>query len=562
MIINILAAADFPPVMILLAVVLCCIVFVSLVLNQFKQSLLVGYFLCGLLIANSGVLDIIGINDVSAIHVLSEIGIVLLLFTIGIEFSISELKALRKFILVGGGVQVGLTLLVTLGVMLMFSYDWRVSLVIGFVIALSSTAVSIKTFQDIEIPESPPARVTLGIAIFQDLAAILFIVLIPAILGIDEDSGLIMALMKGLIFMLMVIFLSKYGIPQLIDKVAKIRSNELFTVTVIGMCVVVALGSSLMGLSPALGAFAAGLIVSESKHSHRVLSDVLPFKDLFLTVFFVSVGLILDVSVIMENFWFILLVTFLILLVKFLITGLATRLVGLKSNRWILSAFSLASAGEFSIVLLNKIFVFNVLPERLEQSLLACTAISMAVVPSLMKWGVKYTNTHKKQKSAEVCRAEEKLGMIQQIEQISEHYIICGYGPIGRNLHRCMIKANIPVIIVELNPKTVKKLLKEGVMALFGDISDEEIWKHVQLNNSMGVAMTFPLVDITEKACAHILKIKPDCVIHARCKFESSVERLEKAGVQHVMLDEEQSGRAMVRSVSHSFAFSVEEDWE
>ncbi len=562
MISIIAASTDFPPTFVLLAIVLSSVVVVSLVLNQFKQSLLVGYFLSGVILSNSGILEYIGISDVSAIHALSEIGIVLLLFTIGIEFSISEFKSLRKSILVGGGVQVSLTVISTFIFALMYSLSWQVALTLGFAISLSSTAVSIKTFQDMGLPESPQARVTLGIAIFQDLVAIIFMILIPAILSTGTSSDLGFALAKGICFMVGVLILSKYGLPQLFDKVAQTNSRELFTVTVIGMCAAVALISSVMGLSPALGAFAAGLIVSESKYSHRVLSDVLPFKDLFLTVFFVSVGLLLDIGVIIDNAFYIGSLTLGILLVKFSIASLAAYLCGLRSWSWLITALSLCSAGEFSIVLFNKAFNFVELPDLFEQILLASTAISMACVPTLMKLGLRATQKLKKPKTAEICRKDEELGMVQQIEEIKDHMIICGYGPVGRNLHRSLEKTKIPVLVLEMNPKTVKKLLEKGVKALFADICDRESWELANLKESRGVALTFPAVEVAEQVCKIILSIKPDCIIHARCKFESDVDILLGAGVHHVMLDEEQSGRAMIRSISNSYSLKVEDIWE
>ena len=164
----------------------------------------------------------------------------------------------------------------------MVGLEWQHALVLGFAFALSSTAVSLKSFQDLGQPESPPSRVTLGIAIFQDIMAILFIVLIPAIIGSGGIGDVGMALVKGVAFLVGIGVLSKYGLPQMLDAVAKTRSRELFTVTVIGMCAAVALVSGLMGLSAALGAFAAGVVVSESIYSHRVLADVLPFKHLLL----------------------------------------------------------------------------------------------------------------------------------------------------------------------------------------------------------------------------------------------------------------------------------------
>jgi len=327
--------------------------------------------------------------------------------------------------------------------------------------------------------------------------------------------------------------LSKFGLPQMLDAVAKTGSRELFTVTVIGMCAAVALVSGLMGLSAALGAFAAGVVVSESIYSHRVLSDVLPFKDLFLTVFFVSVGLLLDTNEIFQNFGFISLIVIATLLFKGAIAALAARASGLRRNSWILTALALSSTGEFSIVLFNKAFDFDILTNEWEQIILASTAISMAAVPSLMKYGIGLNEKMRKHKSAEICRWEEEVGMVHQIESLKEHVIICGYGPVGQNLHRNLELADIPVVVLEMNPDTIKSLLKKGTKALFADVSHPESLELAQLSTARGIAVTFPHVEIATSLARNAIEIKPDIRVYARCKFAADVEKLEASGVHH-----------------------------
>jgi monovalent cation:H+ antiporter-2, CPA2 family len=562
--ISIIAASEggFPPVFTLLALVLISVVVVSLLLSRFRQSLLVGYFLCGVVLGNSGMMDWMGINDTSAISALSEIGIVLLLFTIGIEFSFKELKALKRPVFVGGGVQVGLTVLCAFLIAIFFGLNWSTALILGFGFSLSSTAVCLKTFQDLGLPESPQARVALGMSIFQDIMAILFMVLIPSMAGSEGLSGVGLAAVKGLLFLAGVVVLSRYGLPQMLDSVARTRSRELFTVTVIGICAAVALVSAKLGLSAALGAFAAGVVVSESIYSHRVLADVLPFKDLFLTVFFVSVGLLLQTSVIFSNFAYIAVMVMVILLVKGIIAGFAAYLSGLKHNTWILTAAALASTGEFSIVLFDKAFHFELISDRWEQIILASTALSMALVPSLMKWGLKYSRKVRKQKSSKMCRWEEQVGVARQIKELEGHIIICGYGPVGQNLHRNLELAHIPVVVIEMNPDTVKSLLNQGLKALFADARDPYSMELAKLDKALGVAITFPNVAVASSLAKQALEVKPDILLYARCKFANEVEILKSSGVHHVMLDEEQSGRAMIRSVMLCYVEGIEETWE
>ena len=560
-----------PPIFVLLTLVLSSVVVVSLLCSQLKQSLLVGYFVCGLILSNSGILSWAGVGDEELIHNLSEIGIVLLLFTLGIEFSVKELKALRKPALLGGGIQVGLCIVIAMGVGMVFDLGWQPSLLIGFMVSLSSTAVSLKTFQDLGLPESPQGRVTLGIALFQDLMTILFMVLLPAIISDSGNSGggLIYALLKGLGFTAFLVVISRYGLPQMLDAVAKSRSRELFTVTVIGLCAAVALLSGVLGLSPALGAFAAGVVVSESIYSHRVLSDVLPFKDLFLTIFFVSIGLLIDLNVVIDEWVLVLLITFVLVVVKGGIVYMAARLSGLQSSRSLVVAGALCSMGEFSIVVLNRSMDLKVFDTRIEQLILASTALSMALVPSLMKWGVKYCrrrndrsiNNGKKRRSKIESKWEHEIGMSGKIEGLLDHVIICGYGPVGQNLHKNLQSLQIPVVIVEMNPMTVKKLVGEGHLALFADARDREGLKAARIENARGLAVTFPDKAISLVIVHTAREMKETLLLYVRCKFKADLADFEEARIDHVLLDEEQSGRAMIKRVMLSYSEEFDESW-
>lgn len=560
------AGGAVPPIFVLLTLVLSSVVIVSLLFARLKQSLLVGYFICGLILSNSGLLDWAGVGDIKVVQDLSEIGIVLLLFTLGIEFSVKELKALRRPALLGGGIQVSLCILIAMGVGMSLGFDWRSSLLLGFMVCLSSTAVSLKTFQDMHMPESPQARVTLGMALFQDLMTILFMVLLPVIVSETSDSGsdLLYALLKGVGFTVFLIVISRFGLPQMLDAVAKSRSRELFTVTVIGLCAAVALLSGVLGLSPALGAFAAGVVVSESIYSHRVLSDILPFKDLFLTIFFVSVGLLIDLELVMQEWVWVLLISVVLILLKGGIVYLAARLSGLQSNRSFVVAAALCSMGEFSIVVLNRSMDLQVFNTRVEQLILASTALSMALVPTLMKVAVKFCKRCNESNRGGAKKENEKeslMGMVGQMEHMEDHVIICGYGPVGQNLHANLKSLHIPVVIMEMNPDTIKSLLNEGHFALFADARDREGLMAARVEHARGIAVTFPdkTTSLTILQTAH--EINETLLRYARCKFKSDIEAFEKAEVDHILLDEEHCGRAMIKRVMLSYSDEFDESW-
>ncbi len=545
---------EVSPLFGLLTFVLVGVVLVSLVLLRFRQSLLVGYFVCGVLLANSGVLDWVG-ADSSDLDRLAELGVILLLFTLGLEFSFKEMKHLRRVALVGGGWQVGLVGLGAGGVCLAFGVTVPVAIAFAVVVALSSTAVSIKAFQDLGMADSPAARVALGIAIFQDLLVIFFMIVLPPLLGQGGSGmvvGLVLAVLKGVFFLAACWFLSRHGIPQILHAVARTRSRELFTVTVVGLCAAVAFGAVQLNLSAALGAFAAGLVVSESIYSHRVLADILPFRDLFLTIFFVSIGLLIDLGEVAANWALILSATLVILAVKFGAAFLAARRLGLALRPCLLTAGALASTGEFSLVLLERIGdfgVFDLWPEA-EQVLLVSTALGMGLVPALMRLAERFApvlERHGWLGQEKNCPVE--LTPEGEREALRDHVIVCGFGPVGRNLHHALEKCGIATLVLELNADTVHELTGQGMMVLFADARQPEALEMAGIRRARSIAFTFPDAEAAIAGMRLARQQNPEVLVYARAKFTPEADRLREAGVNHVFHDERESGQALIKSV-------------
>ena len=548
------SGGEISPLFGLLTFVLVGVVLVSLVLLRFRQSLLVGYFVCGVILANCGILDWIG-ADSGDLDRLAELGVILLLFTLGLEFSFEEMKHLRRVALVGGGWQVGLVGLAAAGACLAYGFSVPVAIALAVGVALSSTAVSIKAFQDCGMADSPGARVALGVAIFQDILVIFFMIVLPPLLGEGEGgmaAGLSLAILKGGLFLLSCWFVSRRGIPQLLHAVARTRSRELFTVTVVGLCAAVAFGAVQLNLSAALGAFAAGLVVSESIYSHRVLADILPFKNLFLTIFFVSIGLLIDLEEVAVNWVLILAATLAILAVKFGAAFLAARRLGVSLRSCLLAAGALASTGEFSLVLLERIADFGVFDARpeLEQILLASTAIGMGLVPTLMRLADRFATVLERggwfpQKGA--CLTE--LTPEGERGALHDHVIVCGYGPVGRNLCGALAKCGIPVIVLELNADTVQELTREGVRVLYADARQPESLEMAGIRRARSIAFTFPDAEAAIAGMRLAHQQNPEVLVYARAKFTAEADRLRVEGANHVFHDERESGQALIKSV-------------
>jgi CPA2 family monovalent cation:H+ antiporter-2 len=550
-------ASSVTPFFGMLALVLVLAVFVSLVLVKLRQSLLVGYFLCGILIANSGVLVLVGVPpDDPMIGNLGELGVILLMFTLGLEFSLGELRHLWRVALIGGGVQVALTATIATACARFAGIAWPEAIVLSVAVALSSTAVAMKSFQEIGQPNNPGARVALGVALFQDILVILFILLLPAIYGRNEGSTIgqiAWALTKGTLFLGSAVLLGRYGNTLLLHAVARTRSRELFTLTIIGTCAAVALAGEALDLSLALGAFAAGLVLSESIYSHRILSDILPFKDLFLTIFFVSVGLMIDVGTLINEWVFVLIGTFVILAVKGSIVFGVTRLLKLPLRPALLATASLASTGEFSLVLLKKAGGFQPFNLAVEQLLLACTAVTMGLVPSLMRGAGPFGRwLESKGVRSGPKRAPAALAPTEAVRKISDHAIICGYGPVGKALNEALLKCDVPTLVLELNAETVRELKDKGQPVLFADAAHPEALDLAGIERARFVAFTFPAVAVT-LAALPVLRVKnPGILVFARAKFQAEVEQLRAHDVQ-VIQDERESAIAMIENAMGAY---------
>lgn len=554
------AAASMPPLFALLAFMLVGVVIVSLLLLRIRQSLLVGYFLCGVFIANGGVLSVFGTQDTELrISQMAEFGVILLLFTLGLEFSLGELRFLRRLAFVGGAAQMAVCALPIALAAIFFHVPAAQAVVLGVAMALSSTAISLKTFQDMELSGSPGARLAVGVAIFQDIFVIVFFLLLPLVFSAGSTAaGMMPALLvlmgKGLLFVAVALLLARWVIPRVLHAVADSRSRELFTLTVVGLCVGLAFLGGMLELSLALGAFVAGLAVSESIYRHRILADVMPLKDLFLTLFFVSVGLMIDLRVALRWWPQILLATTALMFFKAAVITLVGRGLGLRTRPSLLGALSLSGAGEFGLVLMQRAAELKPWPPAVEQILLASIALSMGLIPFAMKLGNPLADLLKRfGLSGSTAPAPLDAKPSERIKALSDHAIVCGYGPVGQRLVEALDAAGVASIIVDLNAETVRRLHKAGRQVLFADAAHSETWDLAGIERARLVAFTFPDTAVTTAALPYLLQHNREVTIIARAKFASEADALVQKGVHAVIHDEAESGRAVVREALHVY---------
>jgi CPA2 family monovalent cation:H+ antiporter-2 len=549
-----LASADISPMFSLLALMLVGVVIVSLVLLRLRQSLLIAYFLCGVAIANTGLLEsVAGDSARETIATMSDYGVMLLLFVLGMEFSLGELRHLRRYAFTGGGLQMAITMLAAAAATwVYFGLDWTQVVVVAVACALSSTAISVKMYQDMGIAASSGARLALGIAIFQDIFVIFFLVILPALIasgpGPQElGPALVGVVAKGVAFVGIAVLLARFVIPHLLHTVAMTKSRELFTLTVAGLCMGVAFLAALMGLSVVLGAFVAGLAVSECMYKHRILSDVAPIKDLFLTIFFVSVGLGIELAPLWSNWMLVLSVAAGLIIGKCLVVALLARFLGLSWRAASVAGIGLGSAGEFSLVLMGKTSEITSWSADIEQPLLAAMALSMAMVPVLMRFA-QPLGQWLESRCPNFLRLRPKLdSQPRGSVDLSDHAIVCGYGPVGQALVQALSAQGVSSLVVDLNASTIRDLQSAGQAALFADAAQREVWDLCGVERAKLVAFTFPATPAVETALGYVREKNPAIAVMARTKFRPEAERLADVGADIVVLDEQESGRALIK---------------
>src|SRR5215203_3489583 len=372
-----------PPLFGDLLIILLVSVPVAFACLRLKLPLLVGLMLTGIVIGPYG----LGlIKELEAIEILAEIGVMLLLFTIGLEFSLHRLREMKRLVLLGGGFQVGLTIAAVTIVAVLFGRGFNQALFFGFLVTLSSTAIVLKSYAERKEVDAPHGRAGVGILLFQDISIVLMMLLVPVLGGKDAASfGAVAAKLGGSLLGLIVIVAGAWFlVPVMLGQIVKLKSPEVLLLLVVLLCLGVSFATAQFGLSLALGAFIAGMVLAESDFSHQVTADILPFRDVFNSIFFVSIGMLLSLSALAANLPIVILWVVLVVAVKALIIWAVIQLLGFPQRVAAMTALGLAQIGEFSFVLAKAGRVVDLLPDADYQSFLGASIISMILTPFMI----------------------------------------------------------------------------------------------------------------------------------------------------------------------------------
>lgn len=518
-----------------LVVVLLATAVVTVVLfRRLNMPAILGYLIVGVAI---GPYALGLVPDNEGTRYLAEFGVVFLMFSIGLEFSLPQLMAMRKTVLGLGGSMVVVTLLVVMAIALVSGQTWQTAFILGGAIAMSSTAIISKLLVDKAELHSLHGKQTIGVLLFQDLAVIPFIVLVPvfSLSGEAMASAVGIALAKAALVLTLILFVGQRLMRPLFHLVAAQKSSELFVLTVLLVTLGLSLATEMAGLSLALGAFLAGMLIAETEYRYQVEDDIKPFRDVLLGLFFITIGMLLNFSVLRDNFVLVLLVLLAMATLKFLIVfGLASafrndRAVALRV------ALTLAPAGEFGFVLLSVADKNAVLPANVLQIVLAASIISMLLSPLVAKYTEKVVLYFVA--SEWEARAVQLQVLAVQSMMKKNHVIIAGYGRSGQSLARFLEREKISVTALDPDPMRVKQASAAGESVMFGDASKREVLMAAGIARASALVVSFADTHAAKKILAHARDLKPDLPIVVRTFDDTDVEALRQAGADEIVAE-------------------------
>jgi monovalent cation:H+ antiporter-2, CPA2 family len=509
--------------------------------HQFRLPSIAGFLVAGALIGPHG-LNLI--SDIETVQVLAEIGIVLLLFTIGIEFSLKHLASLRRLLFIAAPIQVGGVIAIALAGGLVAGLPAPQAIFWGFLLSLSSTAIVLKALAASGDSDSPHGRATVGILVFQDLAVVPMILLTP-ILAAPSDGAVgsvLLTLGKSILVVGCIVAGAWFAVPRLLEHIVRSRSRELFLLTVIVMCLGIAWLTSLGGLSLALGAFIAGLVISESEYSHQAMAEVLPFRDSFNSLFFVSIGVLMDWHILLEYPMMVIGLLFLVLLVKFVTGAAAVLAVSMPPRSAVMTGIALAQVGEFSFILAQVGQDDKLLSGTPYQVFLAVSVCSMIITPFLMQ-----LSPHLGRRVEAIQRLRhwfpgQTTAHVQEAEgrhlRIKDHVIIVGYGLNGRNLARVLGETEVPYIALDLDGDTVRREAAHGLPLYYGDATNPNVLRHVKIEDArvLVIAISDPFMARRAVQVARSLNSRIHIVV--RTRYLRELEELHQLGADDVVPEE------------------------
>lgn len=513
--------------------------------RRLKLPAILAYLVAGTLIGEHGLAWAHGQVDYDHF---AELGIVFLLFTLGLEFSLPKLVAMRHLVFSVGGFQVGISLLIFLIVAMIFGESFSSAFVIGGILALSSTAIVIRQLSDSGAIKRKSGQISVAVLLFQDVAVVPLLIIVPLLAQNGSSSmllELLWALVKGVFVVSILLLVGKWLLPRLFNVIAKVRTDELFVLTTLLVTLLASALTQWFGLSMALGAFLAGMMLGESQYKHQLEADIRPYRDILLGLFFVTVGMKLDINILLSAPLTIITVLISFMLIKIAIVKiLAERAGAAKKDAWA-SAFMLAQMGEFGFVLIALAGQFNILPLETASILLVTGVISMAITPYMVdharRWGIAITHEH--QDIPEIGDEQVKK------EHLENHVIICGFGRVGQTVSRFLKQENIDFVAIDIDPLRAKEAREAGEKVLFGSSRQTELLKAANIDKARLVVIAFGDDKQSVEVIQRVRFLAPNVQILVRTRNDDNLEQLKTAGANEVVPESLEGSLMLVSQV-------------
>ena len=499
------------------------------IFRRFNLPPVLGYLLVGSIIGPHA-LNLM--REMHSVEYLAEFGVVFLMFSIGLEFSLPKLYSMKRIVFGLGLLQVVVTLLLIVLLVMVLGIGWQLGIALGGVFAMSSTAVLTKLLVERMQLDSAHGREIMGVLLFQDLAVVPLLVIIPALTQPPEKLAILLgiALLKAIGVLALILVFGQKLMRKWFHFVARAKSSEVFVLNVLLITLSLATLTELAGLSLALGAFVAGMLISETEYRLQVEEDIKPFRDVLMGLFFVTIGVKLDMHIVVNLWWQVLCVLLALVLIKAAVVGLLSWRLGSTPGNAIRSALWLCAGGEFGFVLLGEIAH---MPKAVEQVALTALVLSMLIAPFIVQYSEKL-----------VMRfvASEWLMRSMQLTQIAarsmgteKHAILCGFGRNGQYLARFLGQEGVNYIALDLDPDRVREAAAGGENVVFGDVGRKEALIAAGLMRASVVIVTVSDTQLAEKVLHHVQSVRPDIPVVVRTADERDMERLTRAGATEVV---------------------------
>jgi CPA2 family monovalent cation:H+ antiporter-2 len=530
-----------------LLVVLSASILVVVALHRLRLPTIAGLLVAGAAIGPTG-LALVG--DTDAVGRLAEIGVVMLLFSIGLEFSLASLRRIARMLCVGGALQVGLTLGATFATATLLGHTGSRALFFGFLVALSSTAIVLRGLSERGEVEAPHGRLIVGVLLFQDLCVVPMMLVTPMLASEATDFvSIALALAKAAVVMVLTVVLARFIVPRIFQRVAQTQRRDVFLLAVVLVCAGIAWATSLVGLSLALGAFLAGIVLADGEYGHQALADVLPLRDLFTSLFFVSVGMLLDLDLLAHAPQHVLSLAVFLLALKFVVAVLAALFMRLPARVALLAGAGLAQVGEFSFVLADLGADVGLMSGEERATFLAASVLTMLITPLLLRLGPHLAAGARRLERVDRLFGVRDEDVVLLERQREGHVVILGYGVGGALLARALKRMSVEYVIVDLDLDRVRAGRASGEPIGYGDVTSPEILEHLGIARASYVAVMLNDPDATRRVVLTVRQLAPRTSIHARARDQIERSRLISAGATDVSAQEVEASLQLMENL-------------